>query len=156
MNDAIITLTGNVATDVRHVVTDTGLHISSFRLATTPTRYDKAQRTWVDEPTSYYSVTCFRFLAQNVAGSLHKGDPVVVTGAVRVREWESGDRSGKDAEVSASSVGHDLNRGVSSFRRVARSRVVGPQEEAETQAVGLRSESPEGSPVSAEPVYDAA
>jgi single-strand DNA-binding protein len=127
VNETTIQISGNVATDVRHVQTDTGLHIASFRLATTPSRFDPAQKAWVDQPTSYYSVTCFRFLAQNVAESLQKGEPVVVTGTLRIKEWESNDRTGKDAEITAVAVGHDLNRGVSGFRRVMRSRLVSPE-----------------------------
>jgi single-strand DNA-binding protein len=130
VNETTIQLSGNVATDVRHRETDTGLHIASFRLATTPTRFDSAQRAWVDQPTSYYSVTCFRYLAQNVAESLQKGEPVVVTGTLRIAEWEKDGRSGKDAEIVATSVGHDLNRGIAGFRRVTRSRLVAPAVDA--------------------------
>jgi single-strand DNA-binding protein len=167
MNETTIQLTGNVATDVRHVETDTGLHIASFRLASTPSRFDRAQKAWVDEPTSYYSVTCFRYLAQNVAASLQKGDPVVVAGSLRVREWESGERSGKDAEISASSVGHDLTRGVSSFRRVTRSRVVAPEADAAARvpaptvgepatATGLLVDATTGEVLEGERAFDAA
>ncbi len=128
MNDATVTITGNVATDIRHVETDNGVHIASFRLGSTPRRWTKG-RGWVDGDTSYYTVTCWRFLAQNVARSLSKGDPVVISGTVRVREWSQGDRSGVVTEVDATSVGHDLNRGISRFARVTRAREVPTEEE---------------------------
>ena len=43
-----ITLTGLVATPPKHIVTSEGLQITSFRLASTQRRYDKAQQSWVD------------------------------------------------------------------------------------------------------------
>ncbi len=47
MSDTI-TLTGLVATTPRHLVTSTGLPITTFRLASTQRRYDRAQQKWVD------------------------------------------------------------------------------------------------------------
>jgi hypothetical protein len=37
-----------------------------------------------------------------------------------MREWQKDDRKGKDAQIVASHVGHDLAYGVSSFRRPRR------------------------------------
>jgi single-strand DNA-binding protein len=53
-----------------------------------------------------------------VAASLSKGDPVVVHGRVRMRQWTSEDgRSGTAVELEASTAGHDLSRGVSRFTK---------------------------------------
>lgn len=134
MNESIVTITGNVATEVRHVETDAGLHITSFRLASTPRRYERGQG-WVDGATSYYTVSCWRFLAQNAAASLTKGDPVVVTGAVRVRDWERDGRSGTVTEVDARVIGHDMSRGVSRFTKVTRTRAVSAEEDAVLRAL---------------------
>ena len=115
-----ITLTGIIATDPRALVTQTGLSITSFRLASTQRRYDRVKGEWVDGETNWYTVTCFRQLADNVLASLRKGQRVVVTGRVRIRAWESGERSGMTVEVDADAVGHDLVWGRSTFeRRVA-------------------------------------
>jgi single-strand DNA-binding protein len=127
MNDSTITISGNVATDVRHVRTDTGVDITSFRLASSPRRLQGGR--WVDGPTSYLTVTCWRFLAQNAAAALKKGDPVVVTGTLRVREWETEGRNGVSTEVDARVIGHDLNRGITQFQRVTRTRPVTAEEE---------------------------
>ena len=43
-----ISLTGLVATTPKHVVTATGLSITSFRFASTQRRYDRAAQKWVD------------------------------------------------------------------------------------------------------------
>ncbi|MDP9397056.1 MAG: single-stranded DNA-binding protein, partial [Actinomycetota bacterium] len=101
MNEGRVTVSGNVVTELRHVETQDGVHITSFRLASTPRRKDKRTQQWVDGATSYYTVTCWRHLAQNVAVSVRRGDPVVVTGDLRVREWATDERSGTNVEIDA-------------------------------------------------------
>ncbi len=120
MNDVIVTVTGNVCHDVRHVVTEQGTHIASFRLASTPRRFDRHEGRWVDGETNYLTVTCWRHLAENVASSLGKGDPVIVVGRLQVRNWERDGMRGRSVEIDATAVGHDLTRGTSAFRRVNR------------------------------------
>ncbi len=112
-----ITLTGLVATDPRHVVTSEGLAITSFRLASTQRRFDRSQAKWIDGDTNWYTITTFRQLAMNSAGSVKKGERVVVTGRLRIREWQSGERTGLNIDVEADALGHDLAWGTSTFSR---------------------------------------
>lgn len=116
MSDTI-TLTGIVATPPKHIVTSEQLQITSFRLASTQRRYDKAKQSWVDAETNWYTVTAFRSLAANAIGSILKGQRVIVTGRLRVREWATEERSGINVEVDADSLGHDLTFGTSVFTR---------------------------------------
>jgi len=116
MSDTI-TLTGIVATPPKHIVTSEGLQITSFRLASAQRRYDKAQQSWVDADTNWYTVTAFRTLAANAIGSILKGQRVIVSGRLRIREWASGEKTGTTIEVDADSLGHDLMFGTSSFTR---------------------------------------
>lgn len=112
-----ITLTGIVATIPRNVVTADSLAITSFRLASTQRRFDKSAERWVDAETNWFTVTGFRQLALNLAASVKKGDRVVVSGRLRIRDWSNGDRSGTTIEVEADAVGHDMAWGSSSFAR---------------------------------------
>jgi single-strand DNA-binding protein len=114
----MITVRGFVATEVRFVKTQDGLHIASFRLGSTDRRYDRNNDMWVDGETNWFTVTSFRHMAQNVVFSLKKGDKVVVTGRLKIRQWVREDgKSGTTAEIDADAVGHDLMWGVSHFRR---------------------------------------
>ncbi|NYF11099.1 single-strand DNA-binding protein [Leifsonia sp. AK011] len=112
-----ITLTGLVATDPKHIVTSEGLAITNFRLASTQRRYDKNEGKWVDAETNWYTVTCFRQLAINASASLSKGERVLVTGRLKLRSWDTGERSGMSVDVEADALGHDLLWGSTTFAR---------------------------------------
>jgi single-strand DNA-binding protein len=118
LNEAQINLTGYVVTQpiVRSV--NSGAEYVSMRVGWTPRRQDRVTGEWVDANTSYATVICWRRLANNAALSLRKGDPVLIKGRLSVRNYE--DKSGVTrlaVEVEASTIGHDLSRGVAVFRR---------------------------------------
>ncbi len=116
MSDTI-SVTGLVATTPRHITTSEGLAITSFRLASSQRRYDRTQQRWIDADTNWYTVSCFRGLATNAAESVVKGDRVMVSGRLKIRDWENTDRSGTTVEIEADNVGHDLFWGTSTFTR---------------------------------------
>ena len=113
----LITVAGLIATTPRHLVTQDGLPITSFRLASSQRRFDKTQNKWIDGETNWYTISAFRQLAINASTSLSKGDRIVVTGKLRVRDWDNGERAGTAVEIEAEAIGHDLSWGSSSFTR---------------------------------------
>jgi len=119
MNDTI-TVCGIVATEPRHLVTETGIAITSLRLASPSRRWDRAAGAWTNGNTNWFTVTAFRSLAANVHKSLKKGDRIVVTGRVRVRTWERDGRGGTSVEIDAEGIGHDLAWGISNWVKVPR------------------------------------
>jgi single-strand DNA-binding protein len=126
MPDAI-TLTGLVATPPRHLVTSEGLPITSFRLASTQRRFDRSQEKWIDGETNWYTITAFRQLALNSNASVDKGQRVIVTGRLKIRDWENGEKSGTTIEIEAESIGHDLSWGTAAFTRsVSAATVLAP------------------------------
>jgi len=120
----IITLTGIVGTEPRAVTTAEGLAITSFRLASTQRRFDKSQEKWVDGETNWYSITTFRQLATNAAVSVKKGERILVTGRLRIRDWENGSKAGTNIDIEAEALGHDLSWGTANFSRGAGSTPV--------------------------------
>jgi single-strand DNA-binding protein len=123
MNEATVTITGNVATQPENKVTERGDLMARFRLACTPRRHDRTTDSFVDMETSFVTVVCFRSLAENVLTSIDKGEPVIVTGRLRIFERERDGRSSLTVQVDALTVGHDLNRGTTTFTRVKREAV---------------------------------
>ena len=126
-----ITLRGLVATTPRHIVTSDGLPITSFRLASTTRRFDRTENRWLDGETNWYTITAFRQLAVNAAQSISKGQRIILTGVVRIREWESDERTGTNVEVESESMGHDLAWGTAAFSR----SVSTPSEQEPAEAV---------------------
>jgi single-strand DNA-binding protein len=116
MSEAL-SVTGLVATTPRHLVTQDGLPITSFRLASSQRRFDRNQNKWIDGETNWFTVTAFRQLAINSSSSINKGDRVAVNGKLRVRDWDNGERAGTSVEIEADSMGHDLSWGNSVFTR---------------------------------------
>ena len=120
MNDIITTVIGNAVTDVSLRVTSSGASVASFRIASNSRRFDKSTNSWIDQEPSYLSITAWSQLAENVALSVHKGQGLVVTGKLKVRQWQDADKSGTNVEIDATAIGHDLNRGTSEFTKVKR------------------------------------
>jgi single-strand DNA-binding protein len=117
MTDTVIHMVGHVGTDVAYRRLESGADLSTFRLAVTPRRWDRNQRQYVDGVTNWMNVTCWRALAVNVKDSVRCGDPVIVTGKLKTDEWtQDGERKSRFT-LEASSVGHDLSRGTSVFRK---------------------------------------
>lgn len=130
----VTTITGLVATTPRHLVTQDGLPITSFRLAAAHRRFDRTSNRWVDGETNWYTITAFRQLAINLAGSISKGERIIATGKLRVRDWDNGERAGTSVELEAESVGHDLTWGTAVFTRTVLVREPDPSDE-QLQAV---------------------
>jgi single-strand DNA-binding protein len=126
-----VTVVGLVATTPRHLVTQDGLPITSFRLASSHRKFDRKENKWVDGETNWFTVTAFRQLAINSAGSVAKGDRVIVSGKLRVRDWDNGERAGTSVEIEADNLGHDMSWGSSVFTRTVLVREPEPSEEPE-------------------------
>lgn len=117
MSDTVA-VRGFVASQPRHLVTEGGLPITSFRLVTTRRRYNRQEASWEDAESNWYTVSSFRRLALSAADCIAKGDPVLVSGRLCLREW-TGDKPGMTVEIEADSIGHDLTWGRSAFTRAA-------------------------------------
>jgi single-strand DNA-binding protein len=113
----LVTISGLVATTPRHLITQDGLPITSFRLASSQRRFDREQNKWIDGETNWFTITGFRQLAINLSTSVQKGERIIVTGRLKIRDWDNGERAGTSVEVEAEHVGHDLFWGTSVFTR---------------------------------------
>ncbi|MBF8186101.1 single-stranded DNA-binding protein [Nonomuraea sp. K274] len=148
MNDIYITLTGNVAAEPRQYSFDDGTRVTSLRVFTSHRYFDKKTGQWTDGDRVCFTVRCWRALGENVATSMRAGQPVVVSGKLRIREFgPEGDRRFVP-EIEASAVGHDLRWGTGTFAKPDRgssgvgsmSREMRDRLDAETQdwAMGSR------------------
>jgi single-strand DNA-binding protein len=116
-----VTLVGYVAREPRIRQTKSGRVVADMRVGTTPRFQDRATGLWRDGETTYYTVDCWRRLAEHARASLHKGDPVVVQGWLRTDSYT--DRTGTlrtEIKITAETVGHDLSRGIANYIRPER------------------------------------
>jgi len=120
MNETMVTVVGHVATDPALRVTAGGARVASFRLASTERRYDRGAGGWRDARTTFFTVTAWRNMAENVCGSVEKGQPVVVHGRLKDGSYDNKEGQHRTVfEIEAFAVGHDLRRGVARFTKSA-------------------------------------
>lgn len=130
-----IAVSGLVATMPRHIVTSEGLPVTSFRLVAANRKYDKSTKRWIEADSNWFTVSTFRQLAVNTSGSLNKGDRVLVTGKLKIREWDNGEKSGTSVEIEADAIGHDLSWGTANFVRTTITKDLDPEEENEKELI---------------------
>jgi single-strand DNA-binding protein len=121
MRETPVTVVGTLVGDMRpRRVGPDGTLVLNFRVACNERRFDKASESWMDGECLYLSVSCWRRLAENAA-SLVKGDPVIVRGKLRTREWttEQGERRSA-VELEATAIGPDLARCAATVRKQRR------------------------------------
>jgi len=112
-----ISISGIIATQPRSIVTNEGLAICSFRVASPQRHFSKSENQWIEGETNWFTVSAFRQLAEHAVSSLHKGERVVVRGRLKLRQWERDEKTGLSAEIEADALGHDLRWGNSTFTR---------------------------------------
>lgn len=140
MNETYVTMAGVVAGEPRAAALDGTLRVTNFRMASSARWRDRGGQ-WVDGPTTWVNVTCWRGLAANVAESLARRDRVIVRGRLRTRTWHGDDGLERTSlEIEADSVGHDLAYGTSRFTRVRRAEPVETPERQEVDELIRQSE----------------
>jgi single-strand DNA-binding protein len=133
-NDNTMTFHGRVGTKVE--LREGAVPWVLFRVASTPSYFDQATRTWRDLETIWISVKAWRSLAQNAAESLEVGDPIVVIGKIRTEKWTTQDGEPRESTVlEANLVGHDLTWGVTRLRRVDRQQQSTPKNDGTVAAL---------------------
>ena len=113
----VLTIAGNIGNDPTGNETRSGKAVINFRVATSSGYFEQRPGAWVDGVTNWYAVSAFGKLAEHAKASLHRGDPVIVVGRLRQKEWEANGKKGIDIELTADAIGHDLRRGTSAFVR---------------------------------------
>ena len=106
--DNTITLVGNATREPELRFTNSGQALASFGVAINKRkRNDRGE--WENGDPSFFDITCWGQLAENVAESVQKGTRVVVTGRLDQRSWETqdGDKRSK-VEVVADEVAPSL------------------------------------------------
>lgn len=96
---ARITLEGIIATTPRLVVTRDGLAVVSFRFAEKDTSKESSESL-----TNWFTVVAYNELANQITCEFEKNNRVVLSGGLKVRDWNNGERSGVSVEVKIDTI----------------------------------------------------
>lgn len=120
-SDNQVTLVGNLTDDPELRYTPNGAAVCKFRIAVNR-RIQDGSGGWKDAEASYFSINCWRGLAENAAESLTRGTRVVVAGRLNYRSWENQDGDKRSAvEIEADEVGPSLKWATAKIERQTRS-----------------------------------
>lgn len=101
-----VSIVGNMTRDPELRYTPSGASVCNFGLAWNKRYQRNGEQV---EEVSYFDVSCWGTLAENVAASLTKGTRIVVSGELEQRSWETpqGERRSK-VEIKADDVSPSL------------------------------------------------
>ena len=118
--DNTVVIVGNLTDDPELRFTPQGVAVANFRLAVSRRVKDESG-TWKDGETSFFKVNCWRQLAENVAESLTRGSRTMVTGRLRMRQWETQEGEKRSVvEIEADEVGPSLKWATAKVEKTSR------------------------------------
>lgn len=93
-----IEITGNLVRDPELRFTPGGYAVCNFAVAVTPREKDGSGE-WKDGDPQFWDIVAWRTLAENIAESLERGDPVTVIGRVNFRSWQTKPTDGTEPQT---------------------------------------------------------
>src|SRR5512139_1044730 len=103
-----VTLVGNCTRDPELRFTSSGQAVATFGLAVNRRWQNRQTQEW-EEKVSFFDVTCWQQMAENVAESVQKGTRVIVSGRLEQRSWETNDGEKRSKiEIVADEIGPSL------------------------------------------------
>jgi single-strand DNA-binding protein len=107
--ETTITIVGNLVDDPELRFTPSGAAVAAFRIASTPSRFNKEAQKWEDGDSLFLRCSVWRQAAENVAESLQRGMRVIVSGRLKQREWETKEGEKRTSyEIDVDEVGPSL------------------------------------------------
>ncbi|MDH3294542.1 MAG: single-stranded DNA-binding protein [Acidimicrobiia bacterium] len=134
--DNSVTITGNATREPELRFTPSGQAVANFGVAVNRRWQNRQTQEW-EESVSFFDVTCWATLAENVAESVAKGTRVTVTGRLDQRSWETpeGDKRSK-VEIVADDVAVSLRWATAEVLKNERSDGAGGYGGGRTAAAG--------------------
>jgi len=118
MADSTVTIVGNLTRDPELRFTAGGKGIASFGLAVN--RRWQQNGEW-QEKVSFFNVTAWDTLGENISASLTKGTRVIVTGRLEQREYETKEGEKRNVvEIVADEIGPSLRWARAEVERIGR------------------------------------
>ena len=103
-----ITVIGNLTADPELRFTPSGQAVCNFTVASTSRFFDKQKNEYADGDTTFIRCAVWREMAENCAETLTKGMRVIVTGTLKVRQYETDKGKGTSVECDVEEVGPSM------------------------------------------------
>lgn len=115
--DNNVTVTGNATREPELRFTPSGQAVANFGVAVNRRWQNRQSGEW-EEDVSFFDITCWSTLAENVAETVGKGTRVTVSGRLDQRSWETqdGDKRSK-VEIVADDVAISLRWATADVQR---------------------------------------
>ena len=120
--DTVITVIGNLTSDPELRFTPSGAAVADFTIASTPRTLDRQTQEWKDGEALFLRCSCWRQMAEHVAGSLVRGSRVMAQGRLKQRSFETKEGEKRTVvELEVDEIGPSLRYATASVTKVTRS-----------------------------------
>jgi single-strand DNA-binding protein len=120
--DTVITVIGNLTSDPELRFTPSGAAVADFTIASTPRTLDRQTQEWKDGDALFLRCSCWRQMAEHVAGSLARGSRVMAQGRLKQRSFETKEGEKRTViELEVDEIGPSLRYATATVTKVNRS-----------------------------------
>jgi single-strand DNA-binding protein len=120
--ETVITIIGNLTSDPELRFTPSGAPVASFTIASTPRTLDRQTQEWKDGEALFLRCSCWRQMAEHVAGSLTRGSRVMAQGRLKQRSFETKEGDKRTVvELEVDEIGPSLRYATANVSKTARS-----------------------------------
>ena len=118
--DTVITIIGNLTSDPELRFTPSGAAVADFTIASTPRTLDRQTQEWKDGEALFLRCSCWRQMAEHVAGSLTRGSRVMAQGRLKQRSFETKEGEKRTVvELEVDEIGPSLRYATATVSKVA-------------------------------------
>jgi single-strand DNA-binding protein len=126
MGQAAVTVIGNATQDPELRFTPSGAAVVTFSVADNPRKKNQQTQQWENGESTFYRVTAWRQMAENIAESVRKGDRLVVVGVLQNRRYETQEGAVRfSLEINADAVALDTRFAMVTARKPERQQANG-------------------------------
>jgi single-strand DNA-binding protein len=131
------TIVGNTTADAELRFTQGGLAVAGFTVAVNERKFNRETNEWTDGDTTFVRCSVWREMAEQVANSIPKGTRVIVTGKLKMQEYENKEGvKGSSLEMQVDEIGPSLRYASAVVTKAARREGGAPGQQQTPQGYG--------------------
>lgn len=117
-----LTIVGTVGGDPELKFLPNGKPVANFSVASNSRNFNKDTNEWTDGDTTWFRCAAWDQMAEHIADSITKGTRVLVTGKLKVRQYETSDGTkGTSIDLTVDEIGPSLRYATARVTKADRS-----------------------------------